>query len=588
MKLQSSATCALVAAACLNAVAAVKHSSKTLLNCPNNKFPQPTSTLSSVSLSYLEPLGDTAALDNNVKNEATWAIGAWWSFSVTASSSCHYATNFGFSGGSHGFLTFTVPPGALNKEISVSDTVKEAGGVAKFASRHNGTMTDCSVNFTNMCLAASTCNSFDCFPSSLYSKKAGTAVGNSTSQCCDVRYCRDEEDCSSPAGEYTQHTDWAARKGSSKGQCCIPNLCSESDFCSSTKLKNKTGTGIRGNSSETCCEPAHCHDHACSNPQQWAKRPGSDDLPGSTDEECCEHRTCDLVNCTPSSLWLPKDNADSLFGYTQAQCCEVVSCENYTCSEPTKYKKKDGNGSIVQGSDDEHCCTPMLCSDYTCSNSSLQLIALSAANPKLGSTDEECCEPKFCKQYSCSDQTKWVHKADQDPSIVDQRGYSDEECCNPLLCSTYQCDPPSKWATKNSTELEGLQGSTNEQCCNKIFCADFICSTATAAEGEGSRGTAYYKRVDTNNFMWQGSTDDECCLPLYCSQYTTQYPSKWRKKTAKGLKGSTDEECYDPIMCATIPGGDHDSYCCLGDGLKLRADALNVSGSTDDECCVSK
>lgn len=586
MKLESSMKVALVATACLREMVALKLTSST---CPNNKFPSPTATVSSLGLSYLEALGDSSALQSSLGSEASWIIGAWWGFSVVASSSCHYATTFGFSGGGNGFLTFTVPAGALNEAISVADQVKDSGSAAKFASRYKGTMTDCSVNFTNFCLAASTCDTFTCFPSDTYSKKSGSStVGNSTSQCCDVRYCKDEDDCSAHAGEYVKRAGWDTLKGSTKGSCCTPVLCSDSDVCSDTKLRNRTGTGIRGSTAEQCCEPAHCLDHKCTNPQEWAKLPNSDDKLGSTNEECCEHRTCDLVNCTPSSFWLPRENPASLFGYTLAQCCEAVSCENYTCSEPSKYKKIDSPGTVTQGSTDEQCCTPRLCSEYTCENSSMQLVALSAANPKLGSTDDECCELKFCKDYKCSDPTKWVHKPDQDPSIIDQRGYSDEECCSPLMCSTHQCDPPSKWATKNSSALEDLQGSTNEQCCDKIFCNDYACSTATSAEGEGSRGTAYYKRVDTNNFMWQGSTDDECCLPLFCSQYTTQYPSKWRRKTQTGLKGSTDEECYDPIMCAYVPGGSHDSYCCLGDNMKLRADALNVSGSTDDECCVPK
>jgi len=206
---------------------------------------------------------------------------------------------------------------------------------------------------------------------------------------------------------------------------------------------------------------------------------------------------------------------------------------------------------------------------------------MAGADNRLGSTDGECCETKLCKDYKCSDITRWLKKPvvieGSDGKQVARIGFTDDECCAPMYCKDFSCTS-SKWKSRNVTNDDTL-GSTYEQCCEKVFCGNYICTSDYDGDGNG---TKWYKRIDTNAFKWQGSTDEECCHPRYCSQYTTQFPTKWKRKVqaagTPAMQGSTDAECCDPLMC--------DKFCgCEKVSKKLRPDANNTQGSTTDECC---
>jgi len=326
-------------------------------------------------------------------------------------------------------------------------------------------------------------------------------------------------------------------------------------------------------------------------------KPDAVNISGSTDDECCmllapapgssdEEQKCSTsgVKCEPANMWKKKDGFDDIVGNTPGDCCEAVLCDDYECSEETKYAHK---GKGFQGNNQTMCCNPKKCHDRECSSHTLERFPFAPAAPRLGSTDEECCQVKFCKNQTnvCLPVTKWAHKADQDLTKLLIRGTDDAACCNPLLCSAFSCNAPS-WKAKNATELDGLQGSTHEECCDPVWCEDWICDTAKDATGAGAVGTKWYKKADTNTWKWQGATNEECCLPIYCSQYETQFPSKWRRKKDKSAQGSTDPECYDPIMCAIhCP---NDNYRCLNSSLVIRPNAMNISGSTDEECCYEQ
>jgi len=282
-------------------------------------------------------------------------------------------------------------------------------------------------------------------------------------------------------------------------------------------------------------------------------------------------------------MWKKLDGFDNILGYTPAACCDAVLCDEFECSEETKYEHK---GKGVQGNNQTMCCAPKTCQTHDCNSTKMERFPHNAAAPRLGSTDEECCQVKLCKDQThvCLPSTKWVHKANHDPTKLLIRGIDDAACCNMLMCSSFACDGLS-WKAKNATELDGLQGSTPEECCDPVWCEEWVCASANATTGADSTGTQWYKKADTNAFKWQGASDEECCLPIYCSQYVTQFPSKWRRKQDKSALGSTDPECYDPIMCANhCP---NDNYRCMAAGLVIREDAVNISGSTDEECCMS-
>eukprot|EP00930_Biecheleria_cincta_P000419 TRINITY_DN1008_c0_g1_i1.p1 TRINITY_DN1008_c0_g1~~TRINITY_DN1008_c0_g1_i1.p1 ORF type:complete len:627 (-),score=103.31 TRINITY_DN1008_c0_g1_i1:66-1886(-) len=548
--------------------------------CMGNIFPSPQKEFQvglSTSLQVF-PDSDLTALRTALTNNAAWSFDRVWEFKAKVTSGFAKPLDFGMAGGA-GFLKFTVPANAGAATIAVQGKVKTEAGYVSLVYR--GSPTDLvthKVTFSQVCVRQLPCAQFPgCLPAYKY-KPNVSANGDSFESCCEPIYCKDTVTCA-PETKYENYSDADTRMGNTLDLCCNPKLCSatSSTLCTGDN-KPKHGSGILGSTASECCELAYCRDFTgCDPTHDTSALPinNEDGTPrvGGSEEECCNVIECSAFNCSKSDLWKNKSNQSGK-GHSFSQCCEPLFCSNYTCQESTKYVQMDS--PPVQGNSDDRCCEAVYCANYTCSNSSMA--KMNGAATRLGSTDGECCEPALCQNYNCSDSTKYWKK----PNMVETAGVqgprfggTDAECCTPLYCSNFSCTS-TKWKHKEVQD-DTVLGWTHEQCCDKIYCENYTCTTDFDGDGNG---TKWYKRADTNALKWQGSTDEECCYPLYCSQFSTLFPSQWKRKTSTTpLLGSTEPECYEPVFCSNFCG------CKEAKGTRLVADASGVQGSTVDECC---
>lgn len=548
--------------------------------CPSgleNRYPSSLETSYNISkdhgLNPLDAIWDTTKLREAMQKDAEWKIGMQWVLKATFYSDSSVDRTIGFAGPDGGFLTLTIPAGAQGLVKEVSGPVGQAADKLEFQYLAPGNWTSGEIYMTDICLTPQSCDVYQC-PSHSKLKSKGI-FGHSDARCCVQRLCQ-EEGIECPKGKYTPHANYSTGKaGFNVETCCIPNYCPPKLCANETKWKDKGDAGLVGSTPEDCCEERLCATHTCSDAiankklDIWESEGVA--RKGSTDAECCAPLFCKDFVCTPSKKYGLKPGADMLKGADRDTCCDVMKCDTFKCPNNTKWKPKPG---ALVGNTTEECCEKQTCNRYKCSDDSLQLLV----NPfhRLGSTDEECCERKSCKDWKCSDPTKWVHRAAQNAMTnTDRKGWSDEECCDKLVCLPEVCDPATQWKPKENDGT--LLGSTFEQCCEPIFCNDFVCDTDKNGTGVG---TQWYKKVNTNTYKWQGSTNEECCLPMYCSQYTTEHPTRWKRKTEPGMLGSSDVECYDPRWCS--------DYCCSTDTKMRMPNVEKHQGNTDEECCIDK
>eukprot|EP00931_Biecheleriopsis_adriatica_P054989 TRINITY_DN32421_c0_g1_i2.p1 TRINITY_DN32421_c0_g1~~TRINITY_DN32421_c0_g1_i2.p1 ORF type:complete len:594 (-),score=120.15 TRINITY_DN32421_c0_g1_i2:76-1857(-) len=533
----------------------------------------------------LDSVWDTDKLRKGMEGVQEWAIGEYWMLKMKVSSDSREDREFAFAGGSQGnFLKFTVPAGATDKVVYVEGMVQANSSDLEFEYVSKKLWTWGRVTMTDICLAPQYCDTYTC-PGHLVHKGAA-AQGQSERSCCEQAYCKQLDVKCTPATMYTEHVNYSTKAGKDALSCCSPIYC-PADLCvNDTKWTPKPDSGILGSTPSECCEKRYCAKYECTS-KLVKKLPHRHDngslRQGSTDAECCEGIFCSAYDCVDA--WgiqrqhLP--NGATTLGLDFATCCDPGPgtpgrCDNNVtlqCENNTKWGgfADGGNGSKTVGHSVEACCMKKLCSDHKCSSEKHQLLV----NAKLrqGSTDEECCEFRYCKDYTCSDSTKWVPRADQYAvTNLDRIGWSDEECCEKKLCLPETCSPRTQWKAKDGAAT--IQGGSREECCDPVFCGDFICDTDVNGTG---RGTAWYKKMDTNLYKYQGQTNEECCHPIFCSQYTTKQATRWKRKSDLSLQGSTDAECYDPVFCS--------DHCCPKDMVTVD-DANTTQGSTDEECCL--
>jgi len=550
-------------------------------DCPGNVLPDdlaagPHKTLGKAQL---KDIIDSAKLRAALEGSKDWVVGKKWELRATANSFRTKPVTYAFAGGGNGFLSFTVPGGVVDMNVTSTDTVKSLATETDFEYRgEDAVVTDDDVVLTNVCLRPVTCESFEeCKPSSMWKMvEDPTKPGSSREECCIQLMCKDEESCDST--KYKKSEEWETLAGSTPDRCCTPIECNMTALCTAGMWKPRPGTGLLGSTPQDCCEPRMCSEYTCEETTKKGRKAALDydKLQGFTDSDCCEEKSCKSFKCTDSDAWLDKKDKDSLFGSTFPECCDEKFCKDFTCSPSSQYKAL--NATLPSGKDrpgftNDKCCEPLSCKDYNCSKPSLKL----KSGDRLGSSDEECCETRLCEDYTCSSATKWVHKADVGSKGLSQPGFSDEECCDKVMCSAFSCSPATKWKPKNSTFRESTQGSTNEECCEPLYCEAYTCSGDADGDGES---TKYRKQKDTNHYKNIGSTDDECCVPKPCNAYTTSFPTMWTRKKDADLLGSTDQECYEERWCK--------DYCCKDKSKARRPDADKIQGSTDSECCVSK
>lgn len=553
--------------------------------CEFNVFPSPNSKFDAKGLQKHGNVirgQNLTDLQGALTAAQSWSLNRMWQFKAKVTSGYDIPLTFGFSGG-NGFFEFDVAASASDQIIDLTEKVKCNPGDAALEYRGNdpAVLSMHSVVFSELCLRQVPCANFEeCVPSYHYKAKTDKS-GDTFDQCCEPVYCKDTVSCT-PDTQWKEYPDFDNRMGNTKENCCIPKSCPQ-DICNGTKYSPKSGVGMLGSTTEECCNPRYCADYTkCSASNDEAKLPDAnqDGTPrlGSTDEECCNVVPCSEFNCTSDhGLWGPPAEPKG-HGHDFAHCCDPLFCANFSC-DSTKYHSKAN--APVQGNTNDRCCEPIFCSNHTCSDT---MVLMARPNERYGSTDEECCETKLCKDYECSDKSKYVKK----PLVIEDQtagteiarvGFTDEECCSPVYCKDFSCTS-TKWKAKETLDPDTL-GSTFDTCCEKVFCENYTCTSDYDGDGNG---TMWYKRIDTNAFKWQGNSDEECCYPKYCSQYTTEFPTKWKRKEvapgAPALIGSTDHECYDAQMCEKFCG-------CDKEGKILRHDANNTLGSTVDECCES-
>jgi len=545
--------------------------------CPGNVLPDDVAAgpYKTLGKAQFADIIDPAKLRAALEGSEDWAVGKTWQLSVTANSMRKKAATFAFAGGGHGFLSVTVPGGAVDAVVSSTDTVKSLASETDFEYRgEDAVVTDDDVLLTNVCLRPITCESFkECKPSSDWKlvADAATKPGNSREECCVQLMCKDEESCDST--QYKKSDSWETLVGSTVDRCCTPIQCNMTKLCAGSQWKPREGSGLLGSTAKDCCEPRMCSEYTCEENTKKGRKGAYDTLQGSSDGECCEEKSCKSFDCSVSPSWMDKKDKDSQMGSTFIECCDEKYCKDFTCEPASQWKAMNttlAGGSQRPGYTNERCCEPLSCKDYNCSKPNMKL----RSGDRLGSSDSECCETRLCEEYTCSSATKWVHKADVGSQGLSQPGYSDEECCDKVMCSAYSCSPATKWAPMNKTARESTQGSTNEECCEPIYCEAYTCSGDSDGDGES---TKYYKMRDTNHFKYQGSTDEECCVPKPCSTYTTDFPTKFKRKADADLLGSTDAECYEPLWCK--------DHCCEDKSKVRKPDADAIQGSTDAECC---
>eukprot|EP00931_Biecheleriopsis_adriatica_P060375 TRINITY_DN36257_c0_g1_i1.p1 TRINITY_DN36257_c0_g1~~TRINITY_DN36257_c0_g1_i1.p1 ORF type:complete len:660 (+),score=120.14 TRINITY_DN36257_c0_g1_i1:288-1982(+) len=544
------------------------------------------------------PLDNVFDITNEMRSDPQWNIGAYWYMKVKCISNSAQDRNFAFAGGGpRGFLHIKCPASPAISEVEAPKNTQVLQADAETATLafqyvDQKVWTSGNLTITDICLAPLSCDSYNCPPASKL--KGAGLFGGSEFQCCKKKECQEEAVQCAPATQWDEAENYSSGKfGYDRTSCCVPKQC-PADICvNKTEWKAKVDTAPLGSTEEECCEEAYCHTHECPSDALWItlskKFPNGSSRRGSTDDACCVPRYCnnptDLVvpqsfDCGPASDWRLKPDASSIRAFNKSSCCDQLKCDEVTCANDTQWAGHKANANMIVGNTVDECCEKRWCSSYTCSSDD-KLKKLSNPGRRQGNSDEECCTAKVCKDYRCSDFTKWVPKAPQyAQSDLDRNGTTDEECCDPIWCLPEICDPASAWKPKTgvgSTGADRLQGNTFEQCCDATYCEDFVCDTDVNRTG---KGTAWYKKIDTNTYKWQGSTNEECCTPLYCSQYTTSRPSRWIRKKDPSLQGSTDEECYLPRLCS--------DYCCAGDDKELVPNPEKHMGSTDRECCVAK
>mmetsp|Transcript_101126 Transcript_101126/g.241036 ORF Transcript_101126/g.241036 Transcript_101126/m.241036 type:complete len:587 (-) Transcript_101126:45-1805(-) len=544
-------------------------------DCPGNKFPlDPTAKYGVLGKAKFSPVFPVEDLQAGLASIGSWEIGKGWNLTLTANSDRKLTTKFGFAGGSGGFMEFSVPGGMQNDIITVTGVVKSSGKETIFEFRGDEVVTDNDVTLTDICLTPSTCQSYTegCGPG--FKLLADLSKeGSSPDECCEAMMCAKEDPCK-PESAWRKAADFETRSGGTKQACCEPLFCS-ADVCNSTKWKPLLGSGRPGSTPAECCEARMCMEFDCEKSSEYVRMAITKEyqtLQGSTFDECCEIKKCKHFECTTSQVWKDKEDKQTMNGNSFLECCEPAYCEDFDCPTSTKYRPLNSTsegGERRRGNSPATCCEELKCQDHNCSAGwGLK----TTHHTLLGSTDAECCEQKNCGDYKCSSDTKWVHKATV-LEKVDHRGDSDEECCEPIFCENYHCLPVSQYRKK--VNVSGLQGSSIEECCEPIYCEAFNCTGDFDGDGDSS---AWYKKKDTNNHKYIGSTDEECCVPKFCSQYTTQFPSKYTRKSGNHVLGSTDFECYDPRWCK--------DYQCQNSSKVLKPCELNLLGSSDEECCM--
>eukprot|EP00440_Ansanella_granifera_P038298 gb/GFBE01041552.1/.p1 GENE.gb/GFBE01041552.1/~~gb/GFBE01041552.1/.p1 ORF type:complete len:594 (+),score=149.98 gb/GFBE01041552.1/:1-1782(+) len=528
----------------------------------------------------LDSIWDTETLRAALKADEDWAIGKSWMLQAKFTSDSDVNHTFAFAGSGGGFLKITVPASVQEKVIQVNDVVSQPAERAEFQYVGPAGWTTGKIYMTDICLTPMSCDFYSCPPSSHL--KAPGLFGNSYSECCVKRICKEEAVECLPASQYRKHDNYSSEDNPKLGwdleSCCVPMFCPDNLCANDTQWKDKGETGLVGSLPEECCEERFCSKYNCSDARRWKKLPiwleSGKARQGSTDQECCDPIYCSDFGCDSYAHYVPKAGAEEIMGSDRDTCCDVQNCSNFTCPNNTFWRPKE---DALLGNSEEECCEKLVCSDYTCSSDRLQY--LPNASGRQGSTDDECCEVKSCKDWTCSDPSMWVKRPEQTAaSNTDRRGWSDEECCDKVYCLAQTCDPSTQWTPKPPLpDGKPRQGSKWEQCCDPVYCSDYVCDTDTDGDG---MGTAWYKKVDTNHYKFQGSSEEECCYPIYCSQYTTTHETRWKRKADLNIQGSTDKECYDPRLCS--------DYCCADETLlKIPNDHLH-QGSTDAECCMPR
>eukprot|EP00931_Biecheleriopsis_adriatica_P072775 TRINITY_DN47188_c0_g1_i1.p1 TRINITY_DN47188_c0_g1~~TRINITY_DN47188_c0_g1_i1.p1 ORF type:complete len:661 (-),score=124.70 TRINITY_DN47188_c0_g1_i1:38-1930(-) len=565
--------------------------------CTSNIFPVESMTVQGIG-SHKDVLAaaDLATLQSNAaaltdpNGHPYWKIGKLWTFSVVATSNEASIEDreFGFDGG-EGFLVFKVPSTAVEQFISVTGTVMSQIAEMSFEYRGRGSIThNEAVSFKDFCLRPATCDHFfetnpgSCYNDDYWKRKANpeTVFGHSMAECCETYKCAEENPCQ-PETQYSRNPDYDTAPGYKPESCCLPLDCARNrTMCNNSLWKDKPGSHF-GSTPEECCVARDCEEYNCSSSSKWVKKPQIFDseknlvlIQGSTDEECCDKVSCKHFNCTLTDKWMTNPNADQ--GFSLEECCLPLYCSDFTCGPHDEWVP---NPLAHLGSSNESCCDPILCEHFTCSERT-QLKAGAVQYPRelKGKSEEKCCEVKFCKDWTCSDPSKWIPKSDLTSVDLLRRGWSDEECCHPLPCSAVDCMPETLWLRKNDEELATLQGSRPDQCCTPKYCSDHTCTGDYPSVGVKS--TKWYKKRDTNHYRFKGSTDRECCEPKYCSEFFTAYPTKYERKPDDGtrpLQGGTEEECYNELKCI--------EHCCVDERMRKKANAEQLIGSTDEECC---
>jgi len=138
--------------------------------CPGNVLPDDVAAgpYKTLGKAQFADIIDPAKLRAALEGSEDWAVGKTWQLSVTANSMRKKAATFAFAGGGHGFLSVTVPGGAVDAVVSSTDTVKSLASETDFEYRgEDAVVTDDDVLLTNVCLRPITCESFkECKPSS--------------------------------------------------------------------------------------------------------------------------------------------------------------------------------------------------------------------------------------------------------------------------------------------------------------------------------------------------------------------------------------------------------------------------------------